>query len=68
MQWHGDKARTNLACSKKGQWFGVTRAEGHVPAKGRGQVLEGSKQRGDMIRFSWRKIILAFCRVWIAKL
>lgn len=30
--------------------------------KGPGKVLEGSKQRGDMIRFSWRKITLAFCR------
>lgn len=47
MQWHGDKASTNLACSKKSQWFGVTRAEGQVPAEGPGKVLEGSKQRGD---------------------
>lgn len=68
MQWHGDKASTNLACSKKSQWFGVTRAEGQVPAEGPGKVLEGLKQRGDMIRFSWRKITRAFCRAWIAQL
>lgn len=33
-----------------------------------GQVLEGWKQKGDMIRLSGRKITLAFLRAWIAKL
>lgn len=68
MQWHGDKASTNLACSKKSQWFGVSRAEGPVPAEGPREGVGGIEAEGWHDQIFLEKDYSGFLQAWIAKL